>query len=419
MLMGTDSEDQPAQSRVGELKANWALILGSFGGMMMGVGSVPFYLLGPLIKPMQAEFGWSAIVLPTCSSLLALGVTLGSPLVGKLADQRSPRLIAIVSLLALAACFFMASLVQNPPWQMMLAYFLMGLLGSGSSAIIYTRTIGARMERARGLAIGIVVSATGVTSTLAPLLVLWVDDAVGWRGVGVTVGCLILAIGLPAVWLGLPSVVAAPSHSGQRDAAEVETIRQLRNQAFRSRRFHLLCASIALFAILITASIINIVPLLTDRGVPAARAAEIASVMGIALLIGRLGIGTLLDHFQPALVGATIFLLGAAGALSIGHGEAASLFAVFCIGLLTGAEVDIVSVIALRCFDVRAYGSIFGVLMSVYTGTTIIGPFVGYGLFELGSYELLYSADAAALVAGAVLLVILSRLMRKDVPAHG
>lgn len=419
MPMVGDAEENPAQSRVGELKANRVLILGSFGGMMMGVGSIPFYILGPLIKPMQAEFGWSAIVLPACSSLLALGVTLGSPLVGKLADQRSPRLIAIVSLMALACCFLMASLVRNPPWQMMVVYFLMGLLGSGSSAIIYTRTIGARMQRARGLAIGIVVSATGVTSSLAPLLVLWVDDAVGWRGVGVTVASLILLIGVPAVWFGLPSAAAAPSQTGLPDAAEAAVIRQLRNQAFRSARFVLLASSIALFAILITASIINIVPLLTDRGIPASRAAEIASVMGIALLIGRLGIGTLLDHFQPALVGAAIFLLGAAGALSIGHGEAASLFAVFCIGLLTGAEVDIVSVIALRCFDVRAYGSIFGVLMSVYTGTTIIGPFIGYGLFELGSYELLYAADAAALVAGAALLVMLSRLMLREAEVHG
>lgn len=125
-----------------ELRRHWRLLLASFVGVMTGVMSVPFYILGSLIKPLQAEYGWSQTAILLCVSFVAAGVTISSPLAGKLVDRFEPRRVASISMILLGICLLLAGQITGPVWQLQLLYFLMGLLGAGCGGITFSRAIG-------------------------------------------------------------------------------------------------------------------------------------------------------------------------------------------------------------------------------------------------------------------------------------
>lgn len=72
-------------------------------------------------------------------------------------------------------------------------------------------------------------------------------------------------------------------------------------------------------------------------------------MLGIAIVIGRLSAGWLLDHFPPPYVGMGIFALGATGAAAFVLGGAPfAVPTVVALGFLIGAEIDILSFVTLR-----------------------------------------------------------------------
>jgi MFS family permease len=155
------------------------------------------------------------------------------------------------------------------------------------------------------------------------------------------------------------------------------------------------------------ACVIHLVPMLTDRGISVERAAFASSLLGVALLIGRVFTGYFLDRFfgpyvamllfSGVAVGISLFLTGAGGSLP--------LLAVFLVGLGMGAEADIIAYLTSRYFGLRSFGEIYGYLFATFTLAGALGPvLMGVGFDHLGSYRapLLFFL-AATLVATALL----------------
>ena len=187
--------------------------------------------------------------------------------------------------------------------------------------------------------------------------------------------------------------------------------RLTRAEAMRDPRFYLIMGMVILFGLFISALIINLVPILQAQGLTAARAAAIASSMGLAMIIGRLGVGWLLDRWPPSLVGAGTFAVGAIGSLLLAlAGAEYALLTVISMGLLVGAEVDLLSFIVLRYFGVRNYGEIYGWLYGAYTLVSMACPPFGALLLEQGGYRLLFGSAAASFGLAVLLFVILAHV---------
>lgn len=396
-----------------EFRAYWVSLLAAFVGITLGVMSVPFYILGPMIKPLEAAFGWSHLGLLSCSSLMAIGITVTAPAVGWLADRFEARLLVALSLILLAACYAAAATV-SALWQFQLIYFLTGFLGGTSNAAVITRAIGARFVRARGLALGIALSGTGVASFGAPLFAHALVEAAGWQAVFWTLTGLSLLVALPITWFGLGTTRKLPNAvrgTGRRPVYGVAL-----REAVRDPRFWVLMAATISFGLPISSTILNMVPMLIDRGVDASRAAQIASALGVANALGRLLIGFLLDRVRPSFVGIGIFTLAAIGAAAIligGIGYAP--LTVIATGFMLGAEIDLMSFITLRYFGTRAYGVIFSLLFGAYTLISILGP-IGGGLLIAGNhYERIYVVASVTWSAATLLFIILA-LMSDEKP---
>jgi MFS family permease len=392
-----------------EFRIYWRPLAAAFVAVTLGVMSVPFYILGPMIKPLEAAFGWSHVGLLTCSSLMAVGVTVTAPAVGWLADRYQARLLVAVSLVLLAGCYAAAAMMQGALWQFQLIWFLTGFLGNSSNAVVLTRAIGARFVTARGFAIGIILCGTGVASFAAPLFAHALVAASGWRSVFWVLTALSLFVALPISWFGL-GTTRAPDPAHEQPARPIYGVTL--PEAMRDPRFWILLATTILFGAPISSTILNMVPMLIDRGIEAGRAAQIASVLGIMIMLGRLTIGWLLDRVRPSLVGIGIFALAATGAIAmLAGGVSWALLTVTALGFMLGAEIDLMSFITLRYFGTRAYGMIFAILFGTYTAISIAGPYVGGRLIEsTHGYDIIYQIGSTTWSIATLLFIILSRM---------
>lgn len=109
------------------------------------------------------------------------------------------------------------------------------------------------------------------------------------------------------------SDLAEPRAELRRDSAPAANVvldgSSLR-EASRRRQFWQLALLCALVAIVEGAMVVHLFPILNEGGLDRAVAAGVASLMGLALVIGRVCSGLLYDRFSaPAVVAGEIFLM--------------------------------------------------------------------------------------------------------------
>jgi MFS family permease len=158
----------------------------------------------------------------------------------------------------------------------------------------------------------------------------------------------------------------------------------------------------------------QLAPLLEERGLTAAGAAQALSVYAGGLIVGRLGCGALLDRLPAARVAATFTLGPALGCALLFSGTPALAFAAAAlIGIQQGAETDVLAWFVSRVFGMRCYGAIFGAVLTIgYTGTIIGILLIGRSYDWTGDYDIAVITAGAAFVVGALGFLLIGR------PAH-
>lgn len=146
--------------------------------------------------------------------------------------------------------------------------------------------------------------------------------------------------------------------------------------------------------------------LLGDRGVSAATAALGSSLVGVAVLLGRVGSGYLLDGFFAPRVAAAFFGSASIGIILLWQGAISVAFAgAFLIGLGLGAEVDLIAYLTGRYFGLHAFGKIYSSIFAAFAFAGALGPLImGAGFDRTGSYRVpLLAFFGATLVATALM----------------
>jgi MFS family permease len=397
-----------------EFAEHWKVVLAGFFGVMTGVWSFPVFMLGPLVKPFEADFGWKRTAIVACSSFMAAGLVIGVPFAGWLVDRIGVRVVAMTSMTLLGACLSAIPFAGGDIRHLYGIYFFMGLLCAGSGGVTFTRAIGSWFVVGRGFALGIALAGTGAASFVAPILIGFVIPVAGWHWACGAVAALTLFVGIPIVFIGLKEPMRKrPGPTPGQDSAE-DCPGMTQREALGDPRFWILAATIALLGLFVASLLIHTLPMLIDMGLTWKRAAAIASVNGIAMIGGRLITGPLLDRFPARYVGAGIFLLAASGAmLFVVLGTSAALFMVAAIGSLIGAELDLMSYMALQYFGLRSYGAIFGLLIAIYSAAGMVTPFVSGGLIAWGGYSALFLGAAASFATASLLMILGFRTSRR------
>jgi MFS family permease len=153
---------------------------------------------------------------------------------------------------------------------------------------------------------------------------------------------------------------------------------------------------------------IHLVPMLKDRGMTPASATLTASLFGAAGMIGRLGMGYLLDLAPAERVPTIAFSVVAAGIflLFAGATGGTAYFAAMLIGFGYGAESATIPYLVGRYFGLRSFGEIYSYLFITVPLGGALGPALMGAVFDrMGSYQpVLLFCGVATVVAALALL---------------
>jgi MFS family permease len=357
-----------------------------------------------LFLPITREFGWSRAQLSlsqTGFSLLSMAAT---PFIGALVDRFGIRSVAGSSIVGCVAILFLLSRFHGELSQFTLLMAALGLIGAGTSAIVYVALVTTWFDRMRGFAIGIAMAGSGFSAIVMPKLMIPYVAQAGWR-MGYQALAIIMLVTLPLILLGARRDNVQPLAVS---AKEGETIGLSLGEALRTARFWRLALAMALLGMGLAGFYAHFVPLITDRGLLPAQAANAAASFGAAVFCGRLLAGYLLDRIYPPLVAVGAVSLAVVGLASLLVDGTPQIYLVAAaIGLAFGTELDFAGYITARLFGRRAYGKIYSLQFAIF-GFGGMGSPVIYGYVHDRTNSYSYAVFGSMVLLSLAIPVLLS-----------
>jgi MFS family permease len=151
---------------------------------------------------------------------------------------------------------------------------------------------------------------------------------------------------------------------------------------------------------------------MTDAGLSDAAAVSIMGFFGLAIVIGRIFVGLLIDRFwAPAIAACVLVPAGlACFAFQLPMSYAAFATAAAIVGIATGMEFDLLGFLTARYFGLGHFARIYGRLYAfVALGAGTAPPAFGYAFDATGSYTVPLTLSACLMMLGALCLLALGR----------
>lgn len=383
-----------------ELKHGWPIILSGLLGTAVGVINVA-YVLAITIPPISEEFRWQRSDVAIAFSTYTVAVFLSTPWWGRLYDRFSAKQIGPAAVLLLAATELMITQVGGSIWSLYIAFFAIGILGSGTAYLAYSRAVTSWFDRGRGLALAMTMVGPSISAAALPVLLTPLIQTYGWRSAYVALGLLSLTA-LPLMLFVVREKPGVAARQGAGDTAPPPGL-PLR-AALQTRPFWCLAGGVGLSALGVAGLHLHMMPMMLDLGATATRAAQALALLGIGVLCGRLLTGVLLDRIFAPAVAAAFMLAPPIGVLLFEiEGVGAAYLLAFGVGVAFGAESDILAFLTSRYFGLRSYSEIFGWLYGIYALAAAASPLLLAAVYHLtGDYSACRIIAALLCLGGAV-----------------
>ena len=408
--MTRDNKVQPAENTLSQTEFDfryygWRVALAACLGVMAGFGSLFVYTFAVFVKPLSAEFAWNRAAISIGFGLAAVTLGLISPLLGRLIDRFGPRRIILPCMSVYCFAILSLALLRGKLWQFYVICVVLGLVGNGAAHLAYSRSISTWFQKRLGMALALVMVGAGLGAMILPVFAQAIISRAGWRTAYLSLGCVALLLGLPLTWRyvrerGPLDHGSAPiSHSGMTW-----------QQGLRSYAFWIIVAVLFVSSISMNGAITQLSALLTDRGITARDAALCASMLGGSSLVGRIGVGWLLDRYFGARVALVVNLTTAAGIFLLARAQSfpAGCLAAALIGIGAGGEAATTPYLLTRYFGLRAFSTLYGLTWTFYAAAGAVGPVIlGHAFDSTGSYASLLVALALSLSLAAAMNLLL------------
>lgn len=385
----------------GRVRPGWATAFASAVGLAFGPSVLQVMSLGVFAPYLRQDFGWDMTQISVAATLLAVMTMIASPLQGLLVDRYGARRIILLCLPLFGLGYAALSLMSGALWQFYLGWGLLPLLGVGLWPGSWVKATSSWFDRRLGLAIGVATVGIGLGATLFPLVIHTLAEATGWRSAFAIIGVASVLIAWP--------IALRYVHDGGGKGPRVAVVEHEAAPA-RASTFWLLLAAFLLLGVFSTAILVHLVSILQDNGMTRGTAVVAQSVLGVMMIAGRIGSGFIVDRVSVRLV---IPVLAAAAvaaltALAAGVGGAGALVAAAFVGLLIGAEIDVLGFVVKRYFGLRRYGLLYGILFAVFQLGSAVGVLALGRLREVsGGYAGGLVGLALACVGAAAMFALL------------
>jgi MFS family permease len=388
-------------------RSAWLVVAVSSVGLFFHFGSLLVNAFGVFLTTLSEQNQWSRGQVSRAFALATLTAMLAMPLTGWLTDRFGSRRPILVCLTLFGALYASLSLLTPHLWHLYAVFLLLGLLGPGTSAVPHASLISRWFTDRRGLALGLAMSGTALGGVIWPSATQSLMDRFGWRNAYAISGGAVLLVAVPLLLLFLKEP-SAPARSSSQNGANEHAAGLTRREALGGSLLWLLLFSFFIISLSIHACMIHLVSMLKDRGMTPVDAAFAASLFGAAGMIGRLGMGYLLDLLPAERVPTIAFSLVAAGIFLFfgGANGPSAYFAAMLIGFGYGAESATIPYLVGRYFGLRSFGEIYSYLfITVPLGGALGAELMGAGFDRTGSYQsVLLFCGVATVVAALALL---------------
>ena len=397
-----------------EFTYGWKSLLAATIGTMCGIFTLTNYTQGFFVGPVTSEFGWSAPQFFLSYTVLMCSGLLTGPLIGYIAQRVGLRTVGIVGLIGHSLAYVVLSLNTGSLMLWYLSWALVAILGAGSLPIIWTGVLNNWFTKHRGKAIGITMAGTGLGAFLLPPIVEFLIANHGWRTAYRGIGLGALLISLPIVFaLFKEKPDSSTATDGEVMVNKVETWGLTTKDAMRTKQFWILGAVLFLTVIVVAGLLSNFERIMTEQGFERSSIAQIAAVMGLTVIIGRLMVGALVDRFWAPGVAACFFLVATLGLLILVGTQvtmATALLVAVMIGLAAGAELDLLAYLTGKYFGPAHYPAIFGLIIAFFTvGAGIAPPLFGMAAQMFQGYGTMLSISIGLLLVSILLFLSLGR----------
>ena len=384
------------------------------------IGGSGMYSMAVVLPPLQAEFGIARADASLPYTLTMIGFGFGGILMGKLADRFGVMVPALTGSACLALGFIAAGFAQNLFQFAAAQGLLIGLLGTSGTFVPLVADISLWFTRRRGIAVAIVMSGNYLAGTVWPPLMQHFIDTAGWRAtyIGTGVFCL---LSMPLLALALrrrPPAIADLAVSGAgAPHARIAAVNPERPLGLSPASLQaLLCIAGVACCVAMSMPQVHMVAYCGDLGYPAARGAEMLSLMLAFGVVSRLVSGWIADRIgglRTLLLGAV--LQAVALVLFLPFQQLAALYVISALfGLFQGGLVPSYPIIVREYFSPREAGARTGtVLMATLFGMAFGGWMPGWIFDATGSYRLAFANGIAwNLATSGIALFLLHRARR-------
>lgn len=391
-----------------------AALAGCTIGNMIGVTPMIYTVFGLFLIPISSEFDWPRSAVSIVLLILAIVAALSYPIIGRSIDRYGARRILIGGVMLYAAAVALLSLTTASPWVFYPAFALVGAAAAIPSSAMFTKVIAGWYTQNRGFALGLCGGVgNGVGAAISPIITAALIATYGWRGAFIGIGCIILAIGLPAFLLLLRDPPKAAS------AAQASDVGMTLKEAMGTATFWVLLSAIGLGAGCMTAVFAHVVPMLLDRGIAMDSAVSVLVTFSLVTAAWQVGIGAVLDRMPKPWIGAPFYIAAAIGLVLLDQSsnQLVLLGAGVLMGLGLGTEYGVMPYLLSRYFGVAHYGAISGAAYGVIVLVQGVTPFLMDLDYDLnGSYDIAITVICIAMALGAALLTRLKPLAALQTP---
>jgi MFS family permease len=332
---------------------------------------VLYYAFAVLSSSIVDDTGWSAVELTAAFSAGQIVSGVVGVVLGRRLDLYGPRIIMTAGSAMSVLGMLMISAAQTYAW-FFGAWIITGI---GMAGVLYPPAFAALTHwggSRRVAALTTLTLVAGLASTMFAPLTAGLEAATDWRTTYVILALVLGVVTIPLHWRGLdlPWAPAATASDGGGEPGSDA----------RTRPFLILLFTSTMAAFVVYAVVINLVPLLIERGLSTTEAAIGLGIGGLGQVAGRLGYARLAAN-TSAVSRAAIVIAAVSATTAMLAVTPAKAWNLFVVSVLVGVSRGLFTLVQATAISDRwgtsRYGHLSGILSAPMLLAAAIAPFAG------------------------------------------
>ena len=355
---------------------------------------------GLWLQPITMERGWTRETFAFALAVQNLAWGLAGPVAGMLADRFGAFRVLLAGSLLYAAGLVLMALATSGLAFMGSAGVMLGMAQAGTTyAIVYGVIARQVAPEKRSWAMGVAAAAGSFGQFLMVPVENWLINSWGWQDALFVLGCLALAIVVPALGLREPPAGASSGHQ--------QSVRSALREAFAYPSFRLLMAGYFVCGFQVVFIGVHMPSYLKDQGLEPGVATMALALIGLFNVFGTYAAGALGQRMPKRYILSAIYLLRAL-VIVIFISAPLTPWSVYLfaatMGLLWLSTVPPTNALVAQIFGAQYMGMLGGLVFLSHQLGSFAGAWLGGKLYDAtGSYSVVWWIAVALGIFGALI----------------